>query len=58
MCVSDCEAAHLCVSKILLTHGLERGVLVESDSQVVVGVGQGHGGTQGRQGCVVQMVMI
>lgn len=41
-----------------LTRGLERGVLVEADPQVVVRVRQGHGRTQGRQRRVVQVVVI
>ena len=54
------HVASVCVfvCVILLTHGLERGVLVEANSQVVMRVRQGHGWTQGRQGCVVQVVMI
>lgn len=43
---------------LLLTRGLERGVLVEADPQVVVRVRQGHGWTQGRQRRVVQVVVI
>lgn len=42
----------------VLTGGLEGGVLVEANSQVVMWVRQGHGWTKGGQGCVVQMVMI
>lgn len=43
---------------MLLTGGLERGVLVEADAQVVVRVRQGHGRTQRRQRRVVQVVVI
>lgn len=53
MCVRVCAG---CVSR--LTHGLQRGVLVEADAQVVVRVRQRHGRTQGRQGRVVQMIVI
>lgn len=54
LCPSVCGVCVWCV----LTGGLEGGVLVEANSQVVMWVRQGHGWTKGGQGCVVQMVMI
>jgi len=52
LCVGEC------VRVLQLTYSLERGVLVEANSQVVMRVRQGHGRSQGRQSCVVQMVVI
>lgn len=49
-------SASVCVC--VLTGGLEGGVLVEANSQIVMRVREGHGWTEGRQGCIVQMVMI